>query len=640
MPVAPIFDWEQSLLDITIRATIKGFKAEAIDVFISDLFIKVNAAPTYLLTLDLLYPIVVEKSSFRIEGTQVKITLPKATEELWDTLCIDKRTYFADISNKSSTNAPLAVSGVGGLPDEDEVATSNKDAVTSDGTNRPKTLHERRRMAIARAEQLYNTKLDTREKQKAIEKKRMHHEQWELEKQQRQQIIDKVAKEKQAEQERLYAWEEQEKAKLAAKNLKSPADITMLSSAQNADANSTLPGVRNAETTNYTINFTPKNLTAPTRSRGDEDYYRRSKYRPTCVEDSPMFWKDKADKLYRVRDFKGAAEAYTESIKRDGVFLSCVSNRAACHIQLHEYKKAIDDCDLALTLLANTPASDTTQERYKQQMCKLHARRGAAKCWDGQYASGVEDLRMAVAYRNSEEDMDVVTDLATVEDYMKRLGIVEERDPTATLAGDASRLYYSGKYEQAADIYRQILSLNEFDVKTRNNLTAALLQMGRHKEALAESQKVIEFCGEVAAALKEPGAVSGSALNDSDDEDEEEDELVARKNAAARKIGEKSGHVYILLKAYVRSAAALSGLKDYRRAFEFMEMAVRITPYDDDLREDANKLLEKLKFETLIAASSVKGSSVPANSAGGETLERPQDSVQENKAPPHADGCC
>eukprot|EP00388_Colpodella_angusta_P000403 GDKJ01001462.1.p1 GENE.GDKJ01001462.1~~GDKJ01001462.1.p1 ORF type:complete len:153 (-),score=26.11 GDKJ01001462.1:89-547(-) len=152
--------------------------------------------------------------------------------------------------------------------------------------------------------------------------------------------------------------------------------------------------------------------------------------------------------------------------------------------------------------------------------------------------------------------------------------------------------------------------------------------MGKHKEALAESQKVIEFCGEVAAALKEPGAVSGSALNDSDDEDEAEDELVVRKNAAARKIGEKSGHVYILLKAYVRSAAALSGLKDYRRAFDFMEMAVRITPYDDDLREDANKLLEKLKFETLIAASSGKGASVPNSTAAADGNE------------PCADGCC
>ena len=689
MPVTPIFDWEQSLLDVTVRATIKGFKADAIDVFISDVFVKVNAAPTYLLALDLLHPIIVEKSSFRIEGQIVKITLPKATEQIWDTLCIDRRTFFLSPEERrakeenekkdeksqataaaAATKAKLNTTEAGAteesrveeLPsDEDEAeAEANKkgddaasetkynveDEDEEDSINRPKTLNDRRRAAIRRAEALYNTRLDSRERQKAVEKKRMHSEQWELERQQRQAIIDKVAKEKAEEQQRLYEWEETEKAKTAAKNLKSPADIAMLAAAASASSSST-PAVRNVgETANFTINFTPKSLTAPTRSRGDEDYYRRSKYRPVSVEDSPMFWKERADKAYRARDFRAAAEAYTESIKRDGVFLSCVANRAACRIQLHEYAKAIDDCDLALTLLANTPASDTTQQRYKAQMCKLHARRGAAKCWAGQHAAGLEDLRLAVAYRSTDGSPDggtdasgnpsyspeaaadaaLVSDVATLEAYMQRMGIATEAaaDPNAQLSSHAAQLYYAGRYEEAIAAYRDLLALDPFAVKARSNMAAAMLQLGQFKDAAAECAQVIEFCGEVARALKEPGATSSAAMGDSDDEDEAEgggevDEMVKRKSEAARKIGEKSGHVYLLLKAYVRMAAAHCGLKDYRAAFEFMEMAVRITPYDDDLRDDANKMLEKLKFATLISASGGAGAAGAGAGGGAST---------------------
>lgn len=361
-------------------------------------------------------------------------------------------------------------------------------------------------------------------------------------------------------------------------------------------------------------------MAAPTRSRGDAEYYRKSRYKPVSIEDSPLFWKEKADTLYKQGRYQDAGDAYTESVKRDGCSLSCVSNRAACYIRIHDYKRAIEDCDLALTLLANTPASETTQDRYKYMMMKLHSRRGAARCWDGQFTTGVEDFRMAAAYRHGVDEggmgpegggkcTDLVADLNTVEDYMKRNNIIEERDPASQIAMEASRHYYSGKYGKAVEVYQQLLALNEFDIKARSNLCATLLQMGHFKDALLESQRIMDFCAEVASALAEPGAQTSVVGADSDDEDECEDELLAKKQAAAKKIGERSGHVYLLLKAYVRAAAAHAGLKDLRKAYEFMEKAMKITPYDDDLRDDANRILEKLKMDTLIGASGTAGGS-------------------------------
>eukprot|EP00758_Cryptobia_borreli_P000908 Tbor_TRINITY_DN1742_c0_g1::TRINITY_DN1742_c0_g1_i1::g.21300::m.21300 len=108
MPVTPQFTWEQSLVDITITATIKGFKSNAIDVFISDLYIKVNVPPAYLLSLDLLKPIIIDKSSFGIqaidEGSIVRISLWKEVEEEWETLVVDKYEYAMGIQNSNNSN--------------------------------------------------------------------------------------------------------------------------------------------------------------------------------------------------------------------------------------------------------------------------------------------------------------------------------------------------------------------------------------------------------------------------------------------------------------------------------------------------------------------------------------------------------
>ncbi|CUF47172.1 Hypothetical protein, putative [Bodo saltans] len=453
----------------------------------------------------------------------------------------------------------------------------------------------------------------------------MFNEHWELEKQQRRDIEQKVRAEREHESASLAAWEE----RVESNNAVDPKTTK----AQNDDSNkpsktsilspsdiyqmhlNAAPPIRQAETVTVGIDFTPKNMSMPSRTRGDEDFYRKSRYKPVSVEDAPMYWKEKGDKFYKSRAWKQACDAYSESIKRDGCFLTCVSNRAACWLHMCEWKRAIEDCDLALTLLANTPASETTQERYRYLLMKLHTRRGSAYAWSGEYGRALEELRLANAYQAAEGpngSNEIGLDLHVLETYMKEKGLVEARDPVSTAMHEASRLYYNGNYAGAVEAYKAILQENEFEVKARSNLSAALLHMGCFREAYEESSRVITFCAEVAQALHQPGATSAT-LADSDDEEEgdAEDEMIARRNAAAKKITEKSGHVYLLLKAYVRAAGALCGLKDYRKAYELMEMAVRITPYDDDLRDDANRIAEKLRFETLVSATT-RSAAIPA----------------------------
>ncbi|KEG08518.1 TPR Domain containing protein [Trypanosoma grayi] len=581
MPVKPAYEWEQTDDEVLLRVTIKGFKKEAIDVFLSDVWVKVNAAPTYLLALDLLHPIDVVRSTHYVDPvdrTCLRLRLRKQQPGVWSDLCISAEACDAN------------------------------------------ALRERRAAAAKRAEEDYNRRLQERVGKREEEKRRMTEEQWEVEKAQRRLIEGRVKEEREAAEADLYSWEDEQKQQqhqerqqqqqqqqqqtpASGQAPRCPADIAV---PHVAKADETAPSVRHTDTIVVPVEFTPKLATMPTRSRGEEEYYRRSRYKPTRIEDSPMFWKERADKHYQHREWKAAADAYTESIKRDGAFLTCVSNRAACFIHLFEYKRAIEDCTLALTMLSNTPASELTQERYRHLMVKLHSRRGAAYCWGNCYDRGVEDLRVAAAYCDPSEDADVLADYKLVEAYMKERGLIETRDPLAAQLQEASALYYRGNYAGAAAIYRDILQTNPYEVRAHNNLGAVLIQQGLFKEALEETSHVLRFCQEVADALSCPGALSTN-LVDSDEDDEvsgeEVDEVVRQRKAAVRKVGEQSGHVYALLKACVRGAAAHCGLKEYRKALALLEQAVRITPYDDDLQDDYNRVAEKLRLETLVAAS-------------------------------------
>ncbi len=612
MPIKPHFDWEQTQDFVVVQVVIKGFKKENVDVFISDTWVKVNAHPTYLLHLDLLHPIDVQQSSFYCEMPNITIKLKK-TEIIKQT----KQGHIVvveDDTNEKTEN------------DEENKEKNIWDTLLID----PKTSREerlaRRQASLTRAEQMYNMKLNTRENIKAAERKRYFQEQWELEKEQRREIERKMDEERREEQEKLEAWrtgelaEEQQASK---KKILTPADIIFQQQNQNQN-NAGGPGIRkNPGEVRVTFTNPRSNNNAaydsnlPTRSRGDEEYYRKSRYKPVSVEDSPMFWKTKGDEAYRAHRWADAADAYSESIKRDGVFLTCTSNRAACWLRLHDYRRCIKDCDLAITMLGNMPASDTTQEKYRRTLIKLHARRGAAKAWSGDLQGGLNDYRLASAYKADDEEEELLRDCDAIEQYMKQNEIVEKEDPMDSVRGDAVRAYYGGKYQEAADSFRKLLATDEYDLKARNNLTATLLQMGDLKEALQQSQILIQQTQEVANALNEPGAQSTQAVDSDDEEGDaaDDDTGLKRRNAAAKLIRENTGHVYLLLKAYVRASCACSGLKRYKDALDYMEQAIKIAPYDNDLRDDAHKLLEKIRMDTLVESSTRANAMAAANSS-------------------------
>ena len=87
MPISAAYTWEQTRENVMIHVALKGTAKTSVDIYISDLFLKVNFSP-YLLAIDLHDKINYEKCVARFDQRdgQLHLTLPKETPQEWKDL--------------------------------------------------------------------------------------------------------------------------------------------------------------------------------------------------------------------------------------------------------------------------------------------------------------------------------------------------------------------------------------------------------------------------------------------------------------------------------------------------------------------------------------------------------------------------
>ncbi|KAK2164850.1 hypothetical protein LSH36_58g16036 [Paralvinella palmiformis] len=141
------------------------------------------------------------------------------------------------------------------------------------------------------------------------------------------------------------------------------------------------------------VNFTPRTFPTPSResTRPDEDALEWHHGLAWFVKKDYATVDQCAEMNFsRQGNYQAAINVFSHAIRLNSKLPSLFSNRAACHLKLRNYFKAIEDASKALELL--TPLV----QQNAASRCKAHVRRGTAFCQLELYVEGLQDYEAAL----------------------------------------------------------------------------------------------------------------------------------------------------------------------------------------------------------------------------------------------------
>ncbi|CAH8471097.1 unnamed protein product [Schistosoma guineensis] len=126
----------------------------------------------------------------------------------------------------------------------------------------------------------------------------------------------------------------------------------------------------------------------------------------------PIWLRKKGDSLFQAGDYEAAVIAYTEAITQNPKLHSAYSNRAACHLQLRNYFKALEDSSMVLDLCVPHVAQNL------KSRVRAHIRRGAAFCNLQLYKEGLIEYR--AAQKLQPDDDTIRKDIENLEKFVNQ----------------------------------------------------------------------------------------------------------------------------------------------------------------------------------------------------------------------------
>jgi len=179
-------------------------------------------------------------------------------------------------------------------------------------------------------------------------------------------------------------------------------------------------------------------------------------------EETAAEWKEKGNQKYRVKDYRGAIEDYTQALELDPCAVAIYGNRAAAFMMLQNFNKVIEDCDTAISV--------------DQGFSKAYFRKAKALAAIGDFQGALSSYQLGLIRENT-------------------AAIVKERDEMKVLQ-DKSKVLQTlmdqGNYLRALLYLEQILAVathaNDFKVLKLK----ALIELKRYEDAYAHSTEMIK----------------------------------------------------------------------------------------------------------------------------------------------------
>uniref|UniRef100_A0A8D0GGN2 Dynein axonemal assembly factor 4 n=1 Tax=Sphenodon punctatus TaxID=8508 RepID=A0A8D0GGN2_SPHPU len=402
--------WQQTDAVVYLSLPLRGVRPTRTDVFCTDQYLKVNFPP-FLFEAFLYAPIDETHSTAKIGDGSIVFTLYKKEVGIWESLCMENG-------------------------DKEEMQRIRESAVLK---AQEKTKEEAEAKAVTRREHK-KVALEAVMKLEEAERKRI--EDWkeeeqrkaieELEKWKEQHKDEKQRKLQRDAELRQERKQTEEKKKQASKKVKTlntgTSKIGTLTRGTGSSGNlfseklkeESVPAPRAGGT--IQISFTsPVFPTALRESRipEEDEWLRKQAEARRAInadiaeledlkeeEKNPDWLKEKGNKMFTTGNYLAAINAYNLAIRLNNRIPILYLNRAACHLQLRNLHKAIEDSSKALELLT-PPVPDNASARVK-----AHVRRGTAFCQLELYTEGLEDyvaaLKIDPTNKTIEEDAEKI----------------------------------------------------------------------------------------------------------------------------------------------------------------------------------------------------------------------------------------
>ncbi|KAJ3185845.1 Dynein assembly factor 4, axonemal [Gaertneriomyces sp. JEL0708] len=419
------FTWDQTLSHVYVTVPLKGANPKKTDVYVNDVYLKVNFPP-YFFELDLYAEVDSEHALATVGGGCATFELPKQSSMKWPSITPTELTPETTKTRRSQAEQAFHAR------EEQKAETKRIEKRQEEQYLIQKQIEvERRARENVEA-------LKAQEKRVAEEEMRV----WaEKVKQQRRggggAAIRRGSADETIEGSRITEifsddeGEDDGDVSATATNAGDSLDVEEDDDESGIDMDAirakvqaqlqanvrTLPPPR--ESGDISITFTSRGLIPTKTARESEDVKWRSRIKAAqddyqrktrnpddergIEESSPLFLKDKGNGFYKAGNFEAAVNAYTAALDLDPSNVTCLSNRAACHLHLKAHQACIDDCVGALSVLAKEEAylrdqliEDGGVEQRRKSRVKLLVRMGTAKAAMGDRGSALKQYQEAL----------------------------------------------------------------------------------------------------------------------------------------------------------------------------------------------------------------------------------------------------
>lgn len=212
------------------------------------------------------------------------------------------------------------------------------------------------------------------------------------------------------------------------------------------------------------------------------------------IEDrNPIWTKERADNLFKNKDFKAAIVVYSRALDIDNEFHKVYLNRATCYLSLGNFELALRDLSQLESLLLTIDKREFEEQFYQKILVKTYIKMYAIH--------GIKnDYETALSYFDKIKECKIILDTKIMEKILKDKNLLEKRLDFDIKKKKADEFLKVGELKEAEKNYLEIIQDSNDNLINKNekilsNLSLIYLNLGNF-------DKCILYCDEILKIIK------------------------------------------------------------------------------------------------------------------------------------------